>query len=172
MIASNLCEDADFSICRNVEPFEKLVQVMINCRGVRGATTADENSPDAILTATRQLLALMIRQNEIKAEDVASIIFTTTAGLNAEFPALAARQLGWLDVPLLCTTEIDVPGSLRDCIRILVHWNTTKSQTEISHVYVKGAAQLRPDLSDLPPVDMDDLQDWIEQHLVSPDRDS
>ena len=79
------------------------------CRGIRGATTADDNSRDAILAATRQLLALMIRQNEIRAEDVTSATFTTTADLDAEFPALAARQLGWLDVPLLCTHEIGVP---------------------------------------------------------------
>ena len=139
------------------------------CRGVRGATTADENSRDAILTATRQLLALMIRQNNIQPEDVASIIFTTTVDLDAEFPALAARQLGWLDVPLMCTNEIAVPDSLRQCIRILIHWNTEKSQQEITHVYVKNAARLRPDLSDLPPVDMDELERWIEDHLVRSD---
>lgn len=142
---------------------------MVNCRGVRGATTADDNSRDAILTATRQLLALVIRQNDIQPEDVASLIFTTTADLNAEFPALAARQLGWLDVPLLCTREIEVADSLRYCIRILIHWNTPKEQREITHVYVKGAKRLRPDLSELPPVDMDELQEWIEEHLVSPD---
>ncbi len=82
----------------------------MTCRGVRGATTTEDNSRDAILTATRQLLALMIRQNAIQPEDVASAIFTTTTDLTAEFPALAARQLGWLEVPLLCATEIDVPG--------------------------------------------------------------
>ena len=87
------------------------------CRGVRGATTADENSRKAILTATRQLLALMIRVNGIKPEDVGSAIFSLTRDLDAEFPALAARQLGWLDVPLLCTYEVDVPGSLRRCVR-------------------------------------------------------
>ena len=138
---------------------------MVNLRGVRGATTADENSRDAILLATRQLLALMIRQNEIDSADVASAVFTTTTDLDCEFPALAARQLGWLDVPLLCTNEIDVVGSLRLCVRILVHWNTSKSQQEIKHVYVKGAVQLRPDLSDLPPVDMEELEVWIAQHM-------
>lgn len=136
------------------------------CRGVRGATTADENTRDAVLLATQQLLALMIRQNQIEPEDVASVIFTTTIDLDAEFPALAARQLGWLDVPLICTNEINVPGSLRRCVRVLIHWNTRKSQTEIVHIYLKDAARLRPDLSDLPPVDMDELQDWIEAHLV------
>jgi chorismate mutase len=136
---------------------------------VRGAITADENSRDAILTATQQLLAMMIRQNDIDAEDVASAVFTTTSDLDAEFPALAARQLGWLDVPLLCTNEIDVPGSLRLCIRVLINWNTPKAQSEVRHIYLKDAARLRPDLSDLPPVDMEELQQWIESHLV--DRD-
>jgi chorismate mutase len=139
---------------------------MTSVRGVRGATTSDENSREAILQATRQLLALMIRQNGIDPRDVASAIFSVTVDLDAEFPALAARQLGWLDVPLLCTNEIDVPGSLRRCVRVLVHWNTDRPQAEIKHVYLRGAVQLRPDLSDLPPVDMDELEAWIARHLV------
>lgn len=139
------------------------------CRGVRGATTVESNSREEILRATRQLLALMIRRNDIHTEDVASAVFSVTRDLNAEFPALAARQLGWPDVPLLCTYEIDVPGSLRRCVRILVHWNTNKSQHEISHVYVKGAAVLRPDLSPLPPADWDELEAWINQHMDNPD---
>ncbi|MFN9917274.1 MAG: chorismate mutase, partial [Pirellulaceae bacterium] len=81
---------------------------------------------------------------------------------NAEFPALAARQLGWLDVPLLCGHELTVPGSLGKCIRILLHWNTTKSQKEIQHVYIHGAVHLRPDLSNLPPVDWEELDQWIQ----------
>ena len=136
------------------------------CRGVRGATTAEENSREAILQATRQLLALMIRQNKIDATDVASATFSTTVDLNAEFPALAARQLGWLDVPLLCTNEINVPGSLNRCVRILIMWNTNVPQNEIQHVYLKGAVQLRPDLSKLPPVDLEELESWIAQHLL------
>jgi chorismate mutase len=138
---------------------------MIYCRGVRGATTADDNSREAILQATRQLLALMIRQNGIEPADVGSVIFSTTVDLNAEFPALAARQLGWLDVPLLCTNEIDVPGSLRQCVRILIHWNTSLAQNEVTHIYLKGAVKLRPDLSNLPPVDMAELENWIAQYL-------
>ena len=125
------------------------------CRGVRGATTIEKNEREEILTATRQLLALMIRQNEIEPTDVASAVFTTTPDIDAEFPAMAARQLGWLDVPLLCGHEMTVPGSLPLCIRVLVHWNTTKPQAEIEHVYVREAKRLRPDLSKLPPVDMD-----------------
>jgi len=135
------------------------------CRGVRGATTIDENTREEVLKATRQLLALMIRQNGIEPQDVASAIFTTTADINAEFPALAARQMGWLDVPLLCTHEISVPGALQKCIRIMLHWNTNKSQQDIVHVYVKGAVRLRPDLSNLPKVDWAELESWIEQEL-------
>lgn len=135
------------------------------CRGVRGATTVEDNTRDEILTSTRQLLALMIRQNGIEPQDVASVIFTTTPDVNAEFPAMAARQFGWLDVPLICTHEISVPGSLQKCVRILLHWNTTKAQQDIVHVYIKGAARLRPDLSKLPPVDWDELEAWIKQEL-------
>ena len=133
------------------------------CRGVRGATTVDSNSRDDILTATRQLLALMIHFNEIESEDVTSAIFTTTRDIDAEFPALAARQLGWLDVPLICTHEISVPGSLDHCVRILVHWITDKNQQQITHVYTKDAHKLRPDLSDLPPVDLEELDRWIAE---------
>ena len=137
----------------------------ITCRGVRGATTADDNSRDAILAAARQLLALMIRVNDIRKEDVCSAMFTTTSDLDAEFPALAARQLGWLEVPLICTHEISVPGSLRRCVRILVHWNTTRTQDEIHHVYIKEAVRLRPDLCQLPPVDLEELEAWIAEQM-------
>tara|TARA_B000000565_G_C23595650_1_gene305043 strand:- start:77 stop:496 length:420 start_codon:yes stop_codon:yes gene_type:complete len=135
------------------------------CRGVRGATTVESNSREEILTATRQLLALMIRLNDVQADDVGSAIFSITQDLDAEFPALAARQLGWLDVPLICTHEVNVPGSLPNCIRILLHWNTDKAQSEIQHVYIKGAIKLRPDLSDLPPVDFEELEEWIQDAL-------
>lgn len=138
-------------------------------RGVRGATTVEANSREQILTATRQLLALMIRRNEITSEQVGSAIFTVTRDLDAEFPALAARQLGWIDVPLLCSYEISVPGSLPLCIRVLVNWNTDKSQKEISHVYIKDAKRLRPDLCQLPPVDFDELEAWIAKNLRNPD---
>ena len=110
-------------------------------------------SRDQILQATRQLLALMIRRNGIESADVASALFTVTNDLEAEFPALAARQLGWLEVPLLCGYEVSVCGSLPMCIRVLMHWNTDKTQSQIHHVYLHGAEKLRPDLSSLPPVD-------------------
>jgi len=134
-------------------------------RGVRGATTIEKNDREEILIATRQLLALMIRQNGISPEDIASAIFTTTPDIDAEFPALAARQMQWLDVPLICGHEMTVPGSLPLCIRVLIHWNTAKAQAEIEHVYVREAKRLRPDLSKLPPVDWDELEEWIEQHM-------
>jgi chorismate mutase len=137
----------------------------MSCRGVRGATTADANTREAILAATRQLLALMIRLNGIEPEDVASAIFSSTRDLNAEFPALAARQLGWLDVPLLCTHEIDVPGSLPKCVRVLVNWNTEKAQSDVRHVYIKEAVRLRPDLCKLPPVDLNELEAWIAEQM-------
>jgi chorismate mutase len=137
----------------------------MTCRGIRGATTVDTNDREEILLATRQLLALMIRLNGITTEDVGSAIFTTTSDLNAEFPALAARQLGWLDVPLICTHEISVPGSLPQCIRILIHWNTETPQSQIQHVYIRNAKRLRPDLSKLPPVDFEELETWIEEYM-------
>ncbi len=135
------------------------------CRGVRGATTVQENTRDAILKATRQMLALMIRRNQINAADIGSAIFTVTRDVDAEFPALAARQLGWLGVPLLCGYEIDVPGSLPNCIRVLIHWNTDKVQEEIEHVYIHDAVRLRPDLSKLPPVDWEELEGWMADNL-------
>jgi chorismate mutase len=135
------------------------------CRGVRGATTVEHNTREEILTATRQLLALMIRRNTIDKLDVASAIFTTTPDLDAEFPALAARQLGWLEVPLLCGHELSVPGSLPRCIRVLVHWNTERSQHDIRHIYVRDAVKLRPDLSKLPPVNWDELEEWISEQM-------
>ena len=121
------------------------------CRGVRGATTADSNSSDAILKATRELLALMIRQNGIRPDDVASAIFSTTVDLDAEFPALAARQLGWLNVALMCVHELDVPGSLRALRHAFFCTGTRTSRpAEIVHVYIKEAANLRPDRGKLP----------------------
>jgi chorismate mutase len=135
------------------------------CRGVRGATTVSRNEREEILTATRQLLALMVRTNGIEPRDLASAIFTTTPDINAEFPALAARQLGWLDVPLMCAHELSVPGSLPLCIRVMLHWNTDKRQQEISHIYLRDAERLRPDLSKLPLVDWDELEAWINEHM-------
>ena len=138
---------------------------MTVCRGVRGATTVIENNALEILAATRELLAMMIRLNGIEAEDVASGIFTTTQDLVAVYPATAARQLGWMSVPLLCGHEMAVPDGLPRCVRILLHWNTDRSQDEIHHVYLKEAVQLRPDQSELPPVNMQQLNQWVDDQM-------
>jgi chorismate mutase len=114
------------------------------CRGIRGATTVERNDREEILSATTELLQLMIRCNGLQTEDVASAIFSLTEDLDAEFPAVAARLLGWTDVPLMCSREIPVPGSLGKCVRILLHVNTTRSLAEIQHVYIRGAVDLRP----------------------------
>lgn len=148
----------------NRQPLTTNLIFPMPCRGVRGAITCDANTREEVLRATRQLLALMIRQNDIRADDVACAIFTTTMDLNAEFPAFAARQLGWQHVALMCYHELDVPGSMPRCIRILILWNTDKRADEIIHVYAKDAERLRPDLSSLPPVDWQELEDWIQQH--------
>jgi chorismate mutase len=113
------------------------------CRGIRGATTADSNTKEEILNATKELLRKLTEANDIRAENVACAIFTTTRDLDAEFPAAAARQLGWAHTALLCGQEMNVPNSLQRCIRILILYNTDKSTDEIVHIYIKGATILR-----------------------------
>jgi chorismate mutase len=120
------------------------------CRGIRGATTVEANTREAILDATTELLLAMVKANDIQPEYLASAVFTTTPDLNAEFPALAARKLGWNDVALLCGHEMAVPGSLPMCLRILLHVNTDKSADQIVHVYLRGAKVLRPDFQSEP----------------------
>ena len=115
------------------------------CRGLRGATTVESNTREAILVATRELLDLMVQANDVREENVASAFFTTTPDLNAEFPAVAAREMGWHHVALLCGHEMSVPGSLPLCLRILLHVNTDKSAEEIVHIYLRGAKVLRPE---------------------------
>lgn len=117
----------------------------IRCRGIRGATTADSNTPEAILDATTELLAELMSANDIEITDVASALFTTTRDLNAEFPAVAANRLGWNDVALMCGHEMDVPGSLGMCVRVLLHVNTEREPHELRHSYLRGAKALRPD---------------------------
>ena len=119
----------------------------MNVRGIRGATTAPGNDAAAIVAATDRLLRDMVAANHLQTEDLASVFFTTTPDLHAEFPAAAARALGWRKVPLLCGTEIDVPGRLPACIRVLILVNTDAAQADIKHVYLEGATRLRPDLS-------------------------
>jgi chorismate mutase len=117
-------------------------------RGIRGATSAPLNTRDAILEATRELLKEMLEANAASDfDEIASILFTTTPDLTATFPAEAARELGMSSVPLLCASEIDVPGRLGRCIRVLMHLNTDKPPREIVHVYLREARCLRPDVT-------------------------
>jgi chorismate mutase len=116
-------------------------------RAIRGATTVESDAPEQIRRATRELLETIVDRNGITSADVISAIFTVTHDLTSEFPAHAARELGWLDVPLLCTLEIPVPGSLARCIRVLLHVESDVPRTGIRHVYLHGARTLRPDLA-------------------------
>lgn len=115
-------------------------------RGVRGATVAKSNTKEAIIETTREMLLKMVEANGIQADEIASAFFSTTRDLNAEFPAIAARQIGWTDAALMCMHEMDVPNSLPMCVRVLVHWNTDKRACDIKHIYMNGAEKLRPDL--------------------------
>jgi len=121
---------------------------MMRIRGLRGATVAKANDAEAILSATRELLGEMLAANPgLEPDDMASVFFTVTQDLDAVHPALAARQLGWGWVPLMCAQEIPVPGGMPRCIRVLIHWNTCSAQSDIRHVYLHEAANLRPDLN-------------------------
>lgn len=115
-------------------------------RAIRGATTVENNDAVEMLRETEKLLVEIIEKNKLKEEDIISIIFTVTNDLNATFPAIAARNLGWTSVALMCTNEIPVPGSLEKCIRVLLHFNTNKRNDEIRHIYLNDAKVLRPDL--------------------------
>ncbi|MBV9719830.1 MAG: chorismate mutase [Candidatus Eremiobacteraeota bacterium] len=115
-------------------------------RGIRGAITAEGDDVAAIARATKRVLTEMTRRNQIAVDDIASILFTVTPDLRAGFPALAAREMGWTWVPMLHACEIDVPGALGRCIRVLMHVNTPKHPAQIEHVYLEGATVLRPDL--------------------------
>ncbi len=115
------------------------------CRGIRGAITVSENTKEAIIAASKELLQNLMEANEVEISDVACILFTTTPDLNAAFPAAAARELGWMQVPLLCGHEMNVTGSLSRCLRILVLFNTNKGIEEIVSVYLRGTEILRDD---------------------------
>lgn len=118
------------------------------CRGIRGATCVHANQAEAILTATRELLAHIVAANGVSVGDVASVIFTATPDLDAAYPARAAREMGWTQVPLLCVQEMAVQDSLPRCIRVLMHWNTDRRRDQIQHIYLRGTRALRPDLAE------------------------
>jgi monofunctional chorismate mutase, gram positive type, clade 1 len=116
-------------------------------RGIRGAITVTADRPDLILAATQELIEAILRANPgLHTEDISSAIFTTTDDLLSVYPALAARQMGWQHVPMMCAREIPVPGSLPRCVRVLVQWNTKRAQSAIKHLYLRDAVSLRPDL--------------------------
>jgi chorismate mutase len=115
-------------------------------RGLRGATTCDEDTPTAIEDATQELLRAMMDRNELFHDDVVSVFFTATPDLTSTFPATVARGIGFGDIPLICASEIDVPGAMPRCVRILMHVYTNRSRSELRHVYLRNAQGLRDDL--------------------------
>ncbi len=122
----------------------------MQCRGIRGATTATGNTREAILQATGELLERLVERNDIVPDDIASVFFTVTDDLTAVYPALAARLLGWTDTALLCAREIPVEGeTVGYCIRVLMHVNTQRSAAQIRHVYLHDAVALRPSRADV-----------------------
>jgi chorismate mutase len=122
----------------------------VSVRGIRGATTVETNTADAIVEATEELLLELVKINDLDTSEIAFAYFTTTRDLNAEFPALAARRLGWLDVPLLCGVDMDVtqpnPRGVARCVRILLLYNTPRPQTSMRFAYLRGAQAIKADL--------------------------
>lgn len=118
-------------------------------RGIRGATTVGSDQSNMIKEATKELLIRMIEDNEVLTEDIAAVFFTTTADISDEFPAVAAREMGWDTVPLICGHEMSVPHGLEKCIRILILWNTEVKQNKIRHPYLNNAVTLRKGDNDL-----------------------
>lgn len=117
-------------------------------RAVRGATTAEENTREAIIGATKELLLEIEKRNDLKNSDAVSIIFTVSKDLTAVFPAAAVREMGITNVPLLDMAAPDIDNSLKMCIRVMIHINTDKTKDDIKHVYLRDAKALRPDLAD------------------------
>jgi chorismate mutase len=116
-------------------------------RAIRGATTVAADEPGLVLDATRELLAEMLARNGVGEAELISAVFTVTADLTTAFPARAARELGWVDVPLLCAVEIPVPDALPRCVRVLLHVHSARPRSAIAHAYLRGASVLRPDLA-------------------------
>ncbi|WP_327103409.1 chorismate mutase [Nonomuraea glycinis] len=116
-------------------------------RAIRGAIQVGADDRDSIIEGTTELVAQIMARNELTTDDVISVLFTATPDLTAEFPALAARKLGFHDVPLICTTEIDVPGALPRVVRLMAHVETDRPRAAIQHVYLRGAVALRQDIA-------------------------
>ncbi len=116
-------------------------------RGVRGATTVADNSSDEIRMKVAEMLQAIVSENQIDIQDIGAVIFSSTPDLNCAFPAIGARDIGWSQVPLFGTQEIDNPQGVPSCVRVLILWNTDKDQAQIRHVYLHQAAVLRPDLA-------------------------
>lgn len=119
---------------------------MNRLRAIRGAITVSHDTPAEIYAATQELLREIVARNTVALTDIISVIFTVTPDLTSAFPAMAAREIGWTDVPLLCTMEIPVPGALGHCIRVLLHSESDRPRSAIEHVYLGDAVVLRPDL--------------------------
>lgn len=115
------------------------------CRGIRGAITVEANTPEAILAASRELLAAIIEANSVEPDDVGAVFFTATMDLNAEYPAYVAREMGWHEVAIMCGHEMNVPGGMPMCLRVMVLWNTVRATKDIRHIYLREAQRLRPD---------------------------
>ena len=117
-------------------------------RGIRGAITIDSDTATNVKSATKSLVEKILMENHIEIEDIASLIFSVTSDIKSEFPAVAIREMGWKYVPLMNFKEMEKNSALNLCIRVLIHWNTREKQTNIKHIYLKGATILRPDLLD------------------------
>lgn len=117
----------------------------MSVRAIRGATTADENAAEEIVRRTKELLGTIVERNALQLEEIVSVFFSVTRELDAERPSQAAHLIGWSEVPLLNVLEVSIAGDLPNCIRVLIHINTTKAQRDIVHVYLRGARDLRPD---------------------------
>jgi chorismate mutase len=119
----------------------------VTVRAIRGAIQVDADDRDAILECTAELVSAVVSRNDLTADDVISVLFTVTPDLTAEFPALAARKIGFHAVPLMCATEIPVPGAMPRVVRLMAHVDTDRPRSEIQHVYLRGAAALRLDIA-------------------------
>ena len=119
----------------------------VGVRAIRGATTVEVDDPAAVRAATAELLTAIVERNGVHPDDLISVVFTVTSDLTSTFPARAACELGWTDVPLLCALEIPVPGALPHCVRVMLHITSDRPRAAIQHVYLHGAVVLRPDLA-------------------------